>query len=225
MIHRSFDQLNRCVIACRKCPRLVHFREQAPARRQYITQTYWRKPIPGFGDPKAWLLILGLAPSAQGANRTGRIFTGDESARFLFKVMHQAQLANQSASEHIDDGLQLKGCYLTPIVKCVPPNNRPLKEEFANCSPYFENEFFLLKNLTAILALGKLAFDSYQRFLQKTGVLVKSESFMHGKKVDVQGWPSLFGAYHPSPQNTYTGKLTEQMLLSLLKRIKKECAP
>lgn len=219
---RDFNKLNQCIIACKKCPRLVAFREQVPKRRSFEEQHYWRKPLPGFGDTAAWLLILGLAPSAHGANRTGRLFTGDESARFLYRGLYKAGFANQSTSETAEDGLQLKGCFLTAGVKCVPPANRPLKEEMANCFSYFENEFFLLKNLKAVLALGKFSFDFYQHFLRKAGAVEKFESFGHGKKIKMTGWPTLYGGYHPSPQNTYTGKLSETMFLSLLNHIQKE---
>lgn len=218
----SFERLNQQVIHCRKCPRLVEFREQAPKRKSFQDQCYWRKPVPGFGDSQAWLLILGLAPAAQGANRTGRIFTGDPSARFLMHALNRAGFANQPISESATDGLILKGCYMTAAVKCVPPANKPLRTEFANCHRYFEQEFLLLKNVCAILALGKLAFDHVQRFLIKEGGLTCLSPFSHGKKVEVKGWPRLYGAYHPSPQNTYTKKLTEPMFLSLLERIKKE---
>lgn len=178
--------------------------------------------MPGFGDQKAWLLIVGLAPSIEGANRTGRIFTGDGSARFLIPILHRAGFANQSTSETQEDGLQFKGCYLTAAVKCVPPHHLPLKEECFNCSSYLENEFFLLRNLTAVLALGKLAFDTYQSFLKKQGILKKKESFTHGKRVASQGYPTLYGSYHPTPQNTNTGKLTEEMFFHLLQTIRAE---
>lgn len=220
-----FSSLNGHIVKCRRCPRLVHFREHAPVRKAFEDQFYWRKPLPGYGDKEAWLLILGLAPAAQGGNRTGRVFTGDPSAQFLMRALYRAKLANQPTSEHFEDGLRLKGCYMTAAVKCVPPNNRPLQEEFVNCSSYFENELFLLKKLSALLALGKLAFDSYQRFLKKQGALFSFAPFAHGKKIECDGWPTLFGAYHPSPQNTFTGKLTEKMFLTLLNNIKQEYGP
>ncbi len=218
----SFDSLNRAIIGCQKCPRLVHFREHVSERKSFQGECYWRKPVPGFGDHKAWLLILGLAPAAQGANRTGRVFTGDPSAKFLTQALYKAGFANQPTSEAALDGLEFTGCYLTAAVKCVPPGNKPLLEEFSNCHPYFEQEFLLLKNIRAVLALGKLAFDHYQRFLKKEGGLLHLSPFSHGEKVVIEGWPPLYGSYHPSPQNTYTKKLTEPMLLTLLERIKKE---
>lgn len=217
----SFKELNQRITACRRCPRLVAFRENVPIPQEVC----WRKPISGFGDENAWLLILGLAPSIIGANRTGRIFTGDASARFLIKALYQAGLTNQPTSESADDGLKLLGCYITPIVKCVPPQHRPLKEELYNCSDYFENEFFLLKKLRAVLALGQLAFDSYQHFLIKQTALSKRIPFSHGGTLQVSGWPTLFGSYHPSPQNTNTGKLTTEMLLTLLRTLQMDKIP
>lgn len=218
----SFKKLNQTVTQCRKCPRLVHFREHVPERKSFRGETYWRKPVPGFGDPNGRLLILGLAPAAQGANRTGRIFTGDPSAKFLMHALYRAGFANQPTSESADDGLKLQGCYMTAVVKCVPPDNKPLRAEFSNCHPYFEQEFFLLNKTRAVLALGKMAFDHYQRFLKQEGGLEKLTPFSHGKKITLSGWPPLYGAYHPSPQNTYTKKLTESMFLSVLNRIKEE---
>lgn len=220
---RSFrERLKRKIIRCRKCPRLVEFRETSPHRKSFRDQVYWRKPVPGFGDYAGWLLVLGLAPAAQGANRTGRIFTGDPSGEFLMDALYEGGFANQPYSLSTNDGLKLRGCYLTAIVKCVPPGNQPKPDEFANCRPYFEQEFLFLKNLRAVLGLGKLAFDQYQRFLKKEGNLQNLVAFEHGKKVAVKGWPSLYGSYHPSPQNTYTKKLTKQMFLDLLEKIKRE---
>lgn len=221
----SFDQLKACIVGCTKCPRLVAFRQEAPKRAIFKDQTYWRKPVAGFGDLNAWLLILGLAPSAQGANRTGRIFTGDPSAAFLFEALFAAGFSNQPFSEGVEDGLELKGCYLTPIVKCVPPKNLPLKGEFENCTPYFENEFFLLKRIKAVLALGGMAFEHYQKFLQKEAFLKNRTPFKHGKKVTLNSWPPLYGSFHPSPQNTYTKKLTKEMFMTLLEKIIEENAP
>lgn len=217
---QEFERLNERIIGCTRCPRLVEFREHVPFRKAYAHEKGWRKPVPGFGDENAWLLIAGLAPSIEGGNRTGRIFTGDGSARFLIKVLYEAGLANQPTSLTRDDGLQLKGCYITATVKCVPPDHRPSRQECLNCFPYLENEFFLLKNLRAVLALGKFAFDSFQDFLITQGALQKRESFAHGKAVSCPGWPTLFATYHPSPQNTNTGLLTEEMFLSLLERLK-----
>lgn len=216
----TFDLLNETVIVCARCPRLVKHREEAPVKKEFQTETYWRKPVPGFGDPHAKLLILGLAPSSQGGNRTGRIFTGDGSGAFLIKMLYQVGWANQPTSLHQNDGLKLIGCYLTAAVKCVPPGNKPLPGEFANCHPYFENEFYLLKKVKAVLALGQLAFNTYKKFLIQNAHVSLFEPFAHGARIFCPGWPTLFGSYHPSPQNTNTGKLTEAMFLTLLNRIK-----
>jgi uracil-DNA glycosylase len=218
----SAEPLHDTIVNCCKCPRLVAFRETVPIRPSLLQEKPWRRPVPGFGDEKAWLLILGLAPSAGGANRTGRMFTGDETARFLIQALYKMGFANQPTSTHIADGLKFTGCYLTAAVKCVPPQNRPSKEEFCNCSPYLENEIFLLKHLRAVLGLGKLAFDAYQDFLIRQQALHKKAPFTHGAHLSIPGWPALYGSYHPSPQNTYTGKLTEPMFLSLLRRLQQE---
>jgi uracil-DNA glycosylase len=221
----TFTALNQIIINCRRCSRLVYFRENAPIRKEFAQETYWRRPVPGFGDPKAWLLIIGLAPAAQGGNRTGRIFTGDATARFLMEALFRTGFASQATSLARTDGLQLFGCYLTAAVKCVPPENLPKGEEFRNCAPYFENEFFLLPNLRAILALGKGAFDTALRFVRKASQLpLKEARFSHGSSFETAGWPTLYGSYHCSPQNTNTGRLTEVMFCDLLERIKsKHC--
>lgn len=221
-LYPSFSALNEKVITCLRCPRLVQHRQETPVKKGCQADAYWRRPVPGFGDPKAALLILGLAPSAQGGNRTGRIFTGDGSALFLIRMLHAAGLANQPTSENREDGLKLIGCYLTAAVKCVPPDNKPTSMEFSNCSSYFENEFYLLKRVQAVLALGQLAFNAYKHFLVQNAHGTIFETFSHGARASIPGWPTLFGSYHPSPQNTNTGKLTEAMFLTLLKRIKNE---
>lgn len=222
MTSQAFEALEKTIVACTRCPRLVFFREHVPVLKRYEEETQWRKPVPGFGDRNAWLLLLGLAPAAQGANRTGRPFTGDESGRFLTQAMYHAGLANQPTSLSRGDGLKLLGCFLTASVKCVPPDNKPLREECVNCKPYFKQELSLLKNLKAVLGLGKLGFDTYQSYLKELGVLKKLTPFAHGAKVEVEGYPTLYGSYHPSPQNTYTKKLTHEMLVSLFEQIKKE---
>lgn len=219
-MHQTFEALENQVVSCTRCPRLVAFRQVAPAKIE-IDEEPWRRPVPGFGDPNAWLFILGLAPSNQGGNRTGRIFTGDASAKFLIKVLHKAGFSNQPDSYFRDDGLQLSGCYITAAVKCVPPQHHPLASEFSNCSSYFENEFFLLKNVRAVLTLGKMAFDAYLGFLKRSGILIH-KSFAHNQKLICPGWPTLYSCYHPSPQNSSTGKITENMMLSFLQTIQQE---
>lgn len=214
----SFKQLNECLIECRRCPRLVQFRENVPEK---FDQIYWKRPVPGFGDPNAYLLILGLAPSAQGGNRTGRIFTGDASARFLFQALHKEGFASQPTSESADDGLKLHDCYLTAAVKCVPPQNKPNAEEEKNCSSYLLNELVLLKKLTAVLALGNFAFQSFLHYVKAHGGPKKSLRFKHGEKHLIEGFPTLYACYHPSPQNTNTGKFNQTMLCQVLREIKR----
>lgn len=216
----SLGALNECVVDCRMCKRLVQYREEVPPRKSFEDEVYWRRPVPGFGDKQAWLLITGLAPSAHGGNRTGRIFTGDESGKFLFNALYKEGFANQPISESIDDGLKLTGCYITAAVKCTPPEHKPTKEEFSNCSVYYRNELRLLKKVTAILALGKLAFDAYLSYAQTLGVSTRNVVFKHGARYGLEGLPTLYASYHPSPQNTHTGKMTEDMFRRLLKKIK-----
>lgn len=212
-------ELRACVTACTRCPRLVQFRENVPEKKQFEGQTYWKKPVSGFGDPHANLLILGLAPSAQGGNRTGRIFTGDESARFLFKALHHEGFASQPTSESMDDGCTLKGCYLTAAVKCVPPDNKPTALEQKHCFPYLLNEFHLLKKVTKVLALGGFAFNAYLQYIKSQGGPKVSLRFRHGEKHSIEGFPDVYTCYHPSPQNTNTGKLSQAMLCAVLRQI------
>ncbi|CCB89049.1 uracil-DNA glycosylase [Simkania negevensis] len=216
----TLSELNQIVSACRKCPRLVEYRETLPKRSAYKDEAYLREPTPGYGDPKARLLILGLAPSAHGGNRTGRIFTGDESARFLMKMLYQVGFANQPTSFSRDDGLKLSGCYITAAVKCAPPENRPLKEECDNCLPYLKQEFALLPHLKAVLALGELAYKAIFSVLNKENLKENKLPFKHASLLSF-GEIDLFTSYHPSPQNTYTGKLTEEMFISVLNQIKR----
>lgn len=207
------SQLQEEIIRCQKCPRLVEFRENLPKRKSYIECDYWRKPIPGYGDPHASLLIVGLAPSAHGANRTGRIFTGDASAKFLMQALFEVGLINQSTSIDAHDGLLLNDCYMTPIVKCVPPKDRPTAQEIRSCSGYLTREISLLPKLKKILALGKVAYDQLLRLYQQKG-----PPFSHGAETEI-GPLKLYASYHPSPQNTYTKKLTHLQLISLLNKI------
>lgn len=214
------EVLNKEIVDCRLCPRLVEYRENVPPRASFRDQKYWRRPIPGFGDPDAWMLILGLAPAAHGGNRTGRIFTGDESGRFLMGALFKEGFANQANSDSREDGLILKGCYMTAAVKCVPPQNKPNPEERLNCSRYYLDELGLLHNLKCILALGKLAFDAYKFAVKARGLNSSNLTFKHGARYQIKGMPDIYASYHPSPQNTYTGLFTEKMLCSLLRKIK-----
>jgi len=184
---------------------------------------YWGKPVPGFGDAGAELLILGLAPAAHGANRTGRMFTGDRSGDFLYAALHKAGFANQATSLHRDDGLQLKNAYVTATCRCAPPENKPLPKEIANCRGYFERELQILQP-KAILALGKIAWDGYLEILKQRGVIGSRTlyKFAHGAEAEVApGTPRLFGVYHPSQQNTQTGRVTPAMYASVLRRVRR----
>ncbi|MGH9710545.1 MAG: uracil-DNA glycosylase [Candidatus Acidiferrales bacterium] len=216
--------LNKAIIACRKCPRLVRYRETIARtkRRAYLDWDYWGKPVPGFGDPHAQLLILGLAPAAHGANRTGRMFTGDRSGDFLYRALHSTGFANHPTSTRRGDGLALTNAYISAAVRCAPPDNRPLPSEFQNCRTYFEGELDILKP-TAILALGGLALTAYLRVLKDRGIISTHAQFpfRHGAVHKLPGdLPRIFTCYHPSQQNTFTGRLTHVMLTRVLRCIR-----
>jgi uracil-DNA glycosylase family 4 len=213
--------LNNEIIQCRRCDRLVHFRESVPARASFKDEIYWRKPVPGFGDPHAWLLLVGLAPAAHGGNRTGRIFTGDESGRFLFNALYQTGFANQPTSISKNDGLILSQCYITAAVKCVPPKNAPTLLETQNCCSFLEAEFALLKKITTIIALGGHALNAIRLYAKRQGIAAPPLAFKHGASYQLERMPRIFCCYHPSPQNTYTKKLTETMMIELLQKVKK----
>jgi uracil-DNA glycosylase family 4 len=217
--------LNEEIVACTKCPRLVRYREKVARekRRAYREWTYWGKPVPGFGDAQAQLLILGLAPAAHGANRTGRMFTGDRSGDFLYAALHKAGFANQATTENRDDGLRLEGVYISATCRCAPPDNKPVPKEIANCRGYLERELEILKP-KAILTLGRIAWDAYLEILKWRGVIASRAlyRFAHGAEAEVApGTPRLFGAYHPSQQNTQTGRVTPAMYASVLRRIRR----
>ena len=221
----SLRQLNETIIACRRCPRLVGYREKVAREKRaaYRDWDYWGKPVPGFGDPHARLLILGLAPAAHGGNRTGRVFTGDRSGDFLYKALYEVGFANQPTSVSRDDGLELRGAYLAAAVRCAPPANKPRPSELANCQPYLERELELLRP-RAVLALGSIAMRALLALLRERGKLPKRAAFefKHGAKHELgPGLPRLFVSYHPSQQNTFTGKLTEKMLTSVLRKIRR----
>ena len=189
----------------------------------YRDEEYWGKPVPGFGDPAAELLILGLAPAAHGANRTGRMFTGDRSGEFLYRALCQAGFATRPESRHRDDGLRLQDCYITASLRCAPPKNKPLPEELRNCQPYLEEELGLLKRVRAVLALGRIAFDSYLRVVEKREDFPPRSSFhfAHGGSYQLPGsLPRLFASYHPSQQNTQTGRLTPEMFQKVLNDVR-----
>ncbi|MFI5058393.1 MAG: uracil-DNA glycosylase [Candidatus Acidiferrales bacterium] len=215
--------LNEEIVACRKCPRLVAYREKVARekRRAFREWAYWGKPVPGFGDARAELLILGLAPAAHGANRTGRMFTGDRSGDFLYAALHKAGFANQPTSLHRDDGLQLTNAYITATIRCAPPGNKPLPEEILNCRGYLERELEILRP-KAVLALGKIAWDAYLEILKQRGIIPSRAAyfFAHGAEATLPApCPRLFGVYHPSQQNTQTGRVTPPMYAKVLRRI------
>ncbi len=204
------------VIACRLCPRLVAHREEVARvkRRAYRDCEYWGRPVPGFGDPRARLLVLGLAPAAHGGNRTGRIFTGDRSGDWLFRALHRAGLASQPTSSHRGDGLNLRGAYISAAARCAPPDNKPASEELDRCRPYLEEEFRILRP-RAILALGGIAFEAALNLLDGEGAALPRPRprFGHGTRFRIAaGLPVIIASYHPSQQNTQTGRLTEAML-------------
>jgi uracil-DNA glycosylase len=203
------------VHACRRCPRLVEWREAAAADppRRFRGQDYWARPVAGLGDPAARVAIVGLAPAAHGANRTGRMFTGDRSGDWLYAALYRAGFANRPESTRVDDGLRLRDAYVTAIVRCAPPANKPLPQERDNCLPYIERELELLENSRVIVALGSFAWDGALRAIHALGgeVLRPKPRFGHGAEAQAGRW-TLLGCYHPSQQNTFTGKLTEEML-------------
>jgi uracil-DNA glycosylase len=217
--------LNQEIVACRKCPRLVVYREKVAQekRRAFRDWTYWGKPIPGFGDPKAQLLILGLAPAAHGGNRTGRVFTGDRSGDFLFAALHKAGFANQPTSVRRDDGLELKNAYVAATIRCAPPANKPLPSEIANCRDYLLRELEIFQP-RAVLALGKIAWDAYLEILKQRGAIASRAAFpfAHGAEAQLPAPAArLFGVYHPSQQNTQTGRLTPAMYTQVFRRIQR----
>lgn len=220
---QDLDQLHAEIIACRRCPRLTEWREQTAIvrKRAYRNEEYWGKALPGFGDAHARLLIIGLAPAAHGGNRTGRMFTGDRSADALFIALHDAGFANQPTSRHRQDGLALKDAFITAAARCAPPANRPTPEELRACQPYLEQEIALLPNVQIVVALGRIAFDAYGRLLTRQGVALPRPlpRFGHGLLYRLDSrLPVLLTSYHPSRQNTQTGRLTQAMLNSVFAR-------
>jgi uracil-DNA glycosylase family 4 len=213
------------VAACRKCPRLVKYREKVAQvkRRAFREWQYWGHGVPGFGDPRAKLFILGLAPAAHGGNRTGRVFTGDRSGDFLFEALYQAGFANQRASLDRDDGLRLENAYVAAAVRCAPPANKPLPSEILRCRGYLERELETLRP-KVVLALGKIAWDAYLEILKQRGQITSRAAFRFGHGAECvfeDHLPRLFGVYHPSQQNTQTGRLTQAMYANVLRRIRK----
>ena len=219
----KFKNLNNTIIKCKKCPRLVKFIKKISSnkRKQNINEVYWGKPVAGFGDINAKLLILGLAPAAHGGTRTGRAFTGDKSGEFLFKCLHKAKISNQSKSDNLKDGLKLNSTYITNILKCVPPEDKPLNKELNNCSKYFDLEISNLKRLKIIITLGKVAFDNCLKFYKKNYDIDKKFHFKHGECYILPNNITLIPCYHPSPRNVNTKLISEKMMVNLFKKAKK----
>jgi uracil-DNA glycosylase len=219
----KFKKLNNTIIKCKKCPRLTLFIKKISKekRKQNIDENYWGKPVTGFGDINAKLLILGLAPAAHGGTRTGRAFTGDKSGEFLFKCLYKAKISNQSFSKRLNDGLKIKSTYITNILKCVPPGDKPLNQELLNCSKYFDAEIYNLKKLKIIITLGKVAFDNCLKFYKKNYNLRKKISFKHGASYLLPNNITLIPCYHPSPRNVNTKIISEKMMVALFKKAKR----
>jgi len=218
----SLSSLERGIIRCRLCPRLVRHREKTAREKRaaYRDCPYWGKPVPGFGDARAKLLIVGLAPAAHGGNRTGRMFTGDGSADFLVPALNRTGFANQPRSQGRGDGLKLKGAYMTAVCRCAPPDNKPTPRELAACRPFLLQEISALKNIRAVLVLGKIAMDGYLAALKTAGHPIRGLKFAHGAEYRMPaGLPRLFASYHPSRQNTQTGRLTRVMLDGVLQKV------
>lgn len=221
----NLTELNRRIVTCERCTRL---REHCTTvarekRRAYREWEYWGRPVPSFGDPRAKVLFVGLAPGAHGSNRTGRPFTGDGSGDFLYPLLHQAGFASQPASKHREDGMQLRDAWITSVVRCAPPGNKPLPEEIAQCAPYLDEEIAALTEVRAIVCLGKIGFDGVVAHLLRTGQIERRGElvFGHGVEYAIPGRRWLLGSYHPSLQNTNTGKLTERMMLGVFRRARK----
>lgn len=218
MTERTLQQLEDEIIACRRCPRLVAWREEVARtkRRAYRDEEYWGKPVPGFGDPQARLLIVGLAPGAHGSNRTGRMFTGDASGDFLYPALHQTGFASQPQAEARGDGLYLHDLFITAVCRCAPPDNKPAREEMDNCLLYLQAEMDCLPQLEGIIALGKIGFDNVLRLYRQQEYDVPPLTFSHGAFYRLgEGLPWLLASYHPSRQNTQTGRLTEAMFAAI----------
>ena len=218
-------QLNAEVIECQRCPRLVEYRQKVAQekRRAYRDWEYWGRPVPGFGDPKAHVLVLGLAPGAHGSNRTGRPFTGDASGKFMYPVLYETGFSNQPSATDRNDGLELKDLYITAAVRCAPPANKPLPQELANCSPYLDRELEGLAGVKVVVALGKIGFDAYLNYLKRRGQLASRAAyvFRHGASYQMADGKTLLASYHPSNQNTHTGKLTRAMFVEIFKKARR----
>ena len=218
----SLADLAARIVACRRCPRLVRHREATGATppRRYRGETYWARPLPGFGDPRARVLVMGLAPAAHGGNRTGRMFTGDRSGDWLYRALHAAGFANQPTSRHPKDGLRLREAYITAAARCAPPANKPTPAELARCQPFLLEELTRLTDVRVVVALGKIGWDAYLRARRAAGAPVPRPlpRFGHGVEAPMPDGPTLLGCFHPSQQNTFTGRLTRPMLHGVFRR-------
>ena len=223
-MEESLSNLNKKIIKCSKCERLVRFRKKIATnkRKMFLNENYWGKPITGFGDLKAEILFIGLAPAAHGGNRTGRVFTGDKSADFLFKCLFKAQISNQPISINVNDGLKLNNAYLTTALKCVPPEDKPTSGELNNCFNFFNEELHHLKNIKVIVGLGKIAFDTCIKYYKKQYDMKEIKYiFGHGSKYKLPDNKILIGCYHPSPRNVNTKRINLSKMIYLLNKVKK----
>tara|TARA_B100000965_G_scaffold308392_1_gene267503 strand:+ start:177 stop:857 length:681 start_codon:yes stop_codon:yes gene_type:complete len=218
-----FNNLNKTIVNCKKCPRLVNFvnKVSAEKRKQNINEVYWGKPVPGFGDLNSKLAIIGLAPAAHGGTRTGRAFTGDKSGDFLFKCLHQVGISNSQFSKNLNDNLKLKSTYITNILKCVPPEDKPLSYEISNCSKFFDEEILSLKRLKVIVTLGKVAFDNCIKLYKQKFNIKQRYVFKHGKIQLLPNGLIILSSYHPSPRNVNTKLISKKMMVNLFKKAKK----
>lgn len=223
-VEDSLAHLQKRIVACRRCPRLVRWREKVAREkvRRYCDQEYWGKPLPGFGDPRARVLLVGLAPAAHGGNRTGRMFTGDESGRWLYRALHRAGYANRAESTARDDGMVLRDCYISAAVRCAPPQNRPTLEEITRCATYLGEEVRRLDRVRVVVGLGRIGFLSALRAYRDAGKIsfARMPAFGHGLIHDIGGL-SFIASYHPSQQNTFTGRLTTEMFDSVFRQARR----
>lgn len=224
----SLAILNQEVVNCTRCPRLVTYRQQVgiAKRRAYLGWDYWARPVPGFGDPHARVLVLGLAPGAHGSNRTGRPFTGDASGKFMYPILYKVGFASQPNAERRNDGLKLIDCYITAAVRCAPPDNKPLPSELANCAPYLDRELAILQDVRVVVALGKIGFDAYLNYLKRNEIIRSKAGYLfaHAARYTMPNDVVLLASYHPSNQNTATGKLTADMFEAIFREAKKIAA-
>ncbi|WMT52227.1 MAG: uracil-DNA glycosylase [Ferroplasma sp.] len=215
----NYDELNKCIVNCRKCKRLVDYRNTREIPARYSGEEYWNKPITGYGDINGKILVIGLAPAFNGGNRTGRIFTGDHSSDFLISSLYEVGLTSIPTSENRNDGLKYNDMYITLALKCAPPDNKPLNVELNNCSSYMHQEIDQMKNVRAIICLGKIAFDAVIKYYKSRGTNTKNIKFGHGVYYDISGI-RLYGCYHPSPRNVNTGLLKKDDFISLFRSVR-----